>query len=280
MNGKTYVSERPMMKSHFRLPITILLALVLVGCSSQPASTTTTPARDATQLPPSITPSLIPTRTQSIASPTRTPLPAVTPTRNIEKQFCSPLAETPLADLAEIVSQPFKPPAPHHEDGHHGVDLAYYRRGGRSSILGEGVQSVFSGRVAAAVQDRFPYGNMVIVETAREELPEGLAEWLEVRAGKSLYVLFAHLEDAPRVALGDAVDACQRLGEVGKSGNAAVAHLHLEMRIGPAGQQFTGMAYYFTHATNDERASYVRWRTSGEFSLIDPMDVLAPGRNH
>jgi murein DD-endopeptidase MepM/ murein hydrolase activator NlpD len=202
--------------------------------------------------------------------------PTLTP--EIAVQTCSPLAEISLSELPEIVSQPFKPPPVHHEEGHHGVDLAYYRRGGRASILGEGVQSVFDGRVAAAIQDRFPYGNMVIVETKATELPDDLVENLGIDVGESLYVLYAHLYTTPEVSLGDSVRACQRLGEVGKSGNAGVAHLHLEMRIGPRDRRFPSMAYYSAHATEDERANYLLWRTSDNFRMIDPMVVLSIGK--
>jgi len=146
------------------------------------------------------------------------------------------------------------------------------------SILGEGIQSVFDGEVAAEVQDRFPYGNMVIVETPGARLPQGLAERLGMAAGESLYVLYAHMLAAPEVNLGESVTACQGLGQVGKTGNAAVAHLHLETRIGPSGRQFPGMAYYFTHATTEERENYVLWRTSGTFRMIDPMSLLRPGK--
>ncbi len=199
-----------------------------------------------------------------IASPT--PVPTL----------CSPLAEHPLSELPEIVSDPYRPPPPGKEERHHGVDFSYYRRGERLSILGVGVQSIFSGRVAASIQESFPYGNVVIVETPLNALPADLAETLGIKIGESVYSLYAHLGSSPLVALGDTVVACQGIGEVGKSGNAGVSHLHLEMRIGPAGRSFTSMAFYTTQATEEERANYLLWRISGIFRHFDPMQVLVP----
>jgi murein DD-endopeptidase MepM/ murein hydrolase activator NlpD len=159
---------------------------------------------------------------------------------------------------------------------HQGVDFSYYRRGERTSILGVGIQSVFTGRVAASIADRFPYGNMVIVETPASELPVMMIEQLGIQKGESLYTLYAHMGDAPLVPLGEFVTACQALGEVGKSGNAGVPHLHLEMRIGAADQQLASMAFYSTQTTQQERDNYSRWRMSGEFRHIDPISVLVP----
>jgi murein DD-endopeptidase MepM/ murein hydrolase activator NlpD len=159
---------------------------------------------------------------------------------------------------------------------HQGVDFAYYRRGERTSILGAGVQSIFAGRVAASITDSFPYGNVVIVETLASALPPELVTQLGIQDGESLYILYAHMGAAPLVALGDPVTACQTLGEVGKSGNAGVPHLHLEMRLGPQNRQLASMAFYSTQTTQEERDNYVLWRMSGEFRHFDPMNVLAP----
>jgi murein DD-endopeptidase MepM/ murein hydrolase activator NlpD len=191
-------------------------------------------------------------------------------------ELCSPLSEHALAELPEIVSDPYKPPPMGSDARHQGVDFSYYRRGGRSSILGVGVQSVLSGRVVAAISDSFPYGNMVIVETPASDLPRNLAVQLGIEEGESLYTLYAHLGAAPLVALGEAVTACQPLGEVGKSGNAGVPHLHLEMRIGSENRQLASMAFYSTQTTQEERDNYVLWRMSGAFRHFDPISVLAP----
>jgi murein DD-endopeptidase MepM/ murein hydrolase activator NlpD len=160
------------------------------------------------------------------------------------------------------------------DDRHQGVDFSYYRQDGRATIEGEGVQSVLAGRVAAAIQDSFPFGNLVIVETAKDDLTDDLLQKLKLADGQSLYVLYAHLEAPPLVQPGDTVQACQALGAVGKSGNAGVAHLHLETRIGPSRTVFSGMAYYTPQASQLERDEYVLWRMSGVFQHFDPMILL------
>ena len=138
------------------------------------------------------------------------------------------------------------------------------------------MQSVLAGRVAAAIRDKFPYGNMVIVETPGEWLPKRLVGKIDLGPGESLYLLYAHMEGNPEVALGDRLEACQPLGKVGKTGNAGVAHLHLETRRGPPEAQFPVMAYYGLQDSEEEKLNYVRWRTGGEFNHFDPMKLLAP----
>jgi hypothetical protein len=73
---------------------------------------------------------------------------------------------------------------------------------------------------------------------------------------------------------GDLVRVCQILGQVSKSGNAGIAHLHLEVRRGPAGQRFTAIGYYQADTSPEERQNYLLWRTSGVFQHYDPMDLL------
>jgi len=189
-------------------------------------------------------------------------------------QLCSPLQGFALEELPEIVSAPYAPPPPGREERHHGVDFAFYQRGERASIEGVGVQTVLAGRVAAAIRDRFPYGNMVIVETPSAELSAELKRELQVGEGESLYLLYAHMAGEPEVEPGQAVPACFPLGSVGKSGNAGVAHLHFEARMGPAGAQFPGMAFYLAQTTQEERDNYTLWRTSGVFRHFDPLNLL------
>jgi murein DD-endopeptidase MepM/ murein hydrolase activator NlpD len=195
-------------------------------------------------------------------------------TASPERRICSPLVHHGLDELAGIVSDPYHPPPMGKDDRHQGVDFSYYRQAGRATIEGEGVQSVMSGRVAAAIQDSFPFGNLVIIESTRGDLPDGLQQVLNLAEDQSLYVLYAHLEEAPLVQSGDAVQACQALGAVGKSGNAGVAHLHLETRVGPVGAVFSELAYYTPQASQSARANYVLWRMSGVFEHFDPMLLL------
>jgi murein DD-endopeptidase MepM/ murein hydrolase activator NlpD len=186
-------------------------------------------------------------------------------------EICSPLLSIPLEELAQVVSAPYSPPPTGSDERHQGVDFAYYHRGGRLSILGDGVQSVLAGRVAGLVIDRYPYGNTLIVETPASELPGALRETLDLVTGESLYLLYAHMETPPNFQMGAWVEVCQLLDTVGKSGNAGVAHLHLEARLGPADSRFTSMAYYIESASDEERQAYRLWRTSGVYRSFDPL---------
>jgi murein DD-endopeptidase MepM/ murein hydrolase activator NlpD len=271
------------MRKTFEPLIVITLCLALTACGNPSFATSpteilvlTSPTAD--QLLVQGTPAMTIAATPS-ATPSQPPAAAQQSTRvavTVPAEPCSPLAENSPAELTEIVSAPYNPPPMGSDARHQGVDFSYYRRDARTSILGEGVQAVFAGRVAASISESFPYGNLVIIEIPATALPTELVELLEINEGESLYTLYAHMGAAPLVTRGDAVTACQPLGEVGKSGNAGVPHLHLEMRLGSAGQQFPSMAFYSTQTTQVERDNYVLWRMSGDFRHFDPMSVLAP----
>lgn len=188
-----------------------------------------------------------------------------------------------LADLPKYITQPFIPPAgSNKEEGHHGVDFGYYHRDEIASnppLEGNPVQSVLDGRVAG-IGYAPVYGYYLIVETPGEWLPAAVVEAYAVEPGQSLYLLYAHMQtDAPFVP-GDALACGQQVGQVGKSGDPqfiAEAHLHLETRVGPSGVIFDPMSYYTTSATEAEKAEYETWRSSGTFSLYDPMTLLTLG---
>jgi murein DD-endopeptidase MepM/ murein hydrolase activator NlpD len=256
-----------------------IAVLSLAACSFQAAGTPvvmnspqpTPPQTPTATLVPSVTPrpaTPVPPEHHSLATQT------VTPTSLSVFQPCSPLNGISLQELPEIISDPYHPPPMGKDERHQGVDFSYYRRGERRSIQGVVVQSVLPGRVAASIRESFPFGNFVIIETPATNLPDEVRQRFAIPAGESLYILYAHLQAAPKAALGDRVKACQAVGEVGKSGNAGVAHLHLEMRHGPAGAQFPVMAYYLASNTPQERANYLKWATSGTFLHFNPMDFL------
>ncbi len=241
----------------------------------------------AVSIEPRLTPSSVPRKGSTIRS-TKVPVAATQPARSkkpapVHKteappppfKICSPLIDTPFEDLSQIIADPYRPPPPGSELRHHGVDFAYFHRFDRAAIEGAGIQSVLKGLVAAAIVDSFPYGNMLIIETPGVALPAQLASQIQIGAGESLYVLYAHMERPPALRLGDNVESCQSLGTVGKSGNAGGAHLHLETRLGPSGTRFTGMAYYKAWATDEQRSNYLLWRTSGTYRHFDPMTVFS-----
>lgn len=149
------------------------------------------------------------------------------------------------------------------------------------------------------LQDRFPYGNAVLIETPLDKLevenipnlllptvaptledipaltcptPTAGAVW--DTSSRSLYVLYAHLGAQPDLNVGDQVNCGQPLGRVGASGNALNPHLHLEIRTGPAGARFDSMAHYDTSASVEEMVNYCTWRVSGLFQMVDPLGVI------
>jgi murein DD-endopeptidase MepM/ murein hydrolase activator NlpD len=263
-------------------PLLWSVLLVLVGAC--------TPAPPVAALVPTSSPTAAPTATPHFSTPTPTlliappasiavqvepaPVLEILPTLATGPAICSPLALHSLAELPGIVSDPYAPPRPGREERHHGVDFAFYRAVEPKSILGEGVQSVFSGVVALSLAGSFPYGNVIIIETSLDNLPAGFTARAGLEPGEALYLLYAHLNGPPLAALGDTVAACQVLGAVGQSGNAAVPHLHLESRKGPAGTRFSGMQFYDTRARAEDMENYVLWRTSGVYQHFDPLLIL------
>jgi murein DD-endopeptidase MepM/ murein hydrolase activator NlpD len=236
------------------------------------------------------------------AAPQPTQLPA-TPTNPSPPQVCSPLDGIKVGDLASHIVNPFHPPPPGSDDPHQGVDLADLVPGSGVARAGRGVQAVLAGQVAGVIHDRFPYGNAILVETPLEGLPAAWLEALQVPtpaptlpprsaltcptpqapaawdlARRSLYLLYAHMQQVPSLQPGEAVSCAEKLGAIGSSGNALNPHLHLEARAGPARANFTSMAHYDTSASPQEMRLYCDWRVSGLFQLIDPMRffVAAP----
>jgi len=203
--------------------------------------------------------------------------PVVSSVENITgttSQVCSPLASVPLDVLPSVVSDPYNPPLMGKDDRHQGADFAYYRRFDRASIAGEVVQSVFDGRVASIVEDKFPYGNAVMVETPYALLSTEIQQTIGIHEGQSLYTLYGHLASNGVQKISNEIDACQAIGIVGKTGNTDVEHLHLEMRIGLSNQVILSMGNYKPDITLEEREAYLLWRTSGVFVHFDPMKIL------
>jgi len=214
-------------------------------------------------------------------------------------QICSPLEGINLAELPEVVTNPFHPPRPGRDDPHHGVDFAFYRFKDKVSMLGLPVHAVLDGKVASVINNRYPYGNMIMIETPLEQVPRdwqtlwavptpaptnepisnlscpelpGLLTWNPEK--RSLYLLYAHLYNPPGFQIGDSITCGQQIGQVGDTGDSTNEHLHLEVRVGPSGAQFTSMAHYDNSATLEEMHNYCIWRVSGIFQMFDPMQLF------
>jgi len=283
------------------LGLVVLLLAWVVACTPAP------------QNKPELSPTILPTQTllplpsatiNPLTSTPRPPTSIVTPlpptlTATPRVEVCSPLQGIALDELPQIVTNPFNPPRPGEDDGHHGVDLAFYRHGDQVGMLGLPVLSVLSGTVAGAIKDRQPYGNMLIIETPLESVPPAWSGILQLPAPvptvtppnltcpkqaaftnldinrRSLYLLYAHLNQPTTLKPGQDVTCGQPVGGVGTTGMSVNPHLHLEVRIGPAGARFDSMAHYIGDATNQEMLNYCTWRVSGLFQMIDPMKLLS-----
>jgi len=283
---------------HF-LVIAILLALFqwgLAGCApgeteEVPPTPTAIPATPTTVDP-------LPSPTYPVPQPTPQPPPIPTEVVNISP-VCSPLHGFQIIQLEEIISNPFEMPNPGSDDGHHGVDFAFFRYGIFDKMEGLPVQSMLNGLVAGAFYSRRPYGNTLIIETPLDELPNHWATSIDpllktpqiashiklfcpepiffeptTHNGLSLYLLYAHLEKPPTLTIGNRVDCGQQIGFVGTSGSSVNPHLHVEARVGPSGTQFDQMAHYISDASELEMQNYCVWRVSGLFALKDPMELI------
>jgi len=263
----------------------MVLITFLAGCQKiKPTHipTMTSPVVSMTRYPLILPATEVPTTAEnSIRSDTPTPIKGIFPTSTLDLvshfELCSPLADHLVSDLFGIVSSPYDPPPMGKDDRHQGVDFAYYNQRKRSSIEGEGIQAITAGWVASVIEDRLPYGNMVIMETPWSNLPDEVHHELNIGPGESLYHLYAHMNDTPLPSIGSWVECGQIIGHVGKSGyNVPVAHLHLETRIGPSGTRFNEMVFYDTRASIVEMENYKTWRMSGIYWHFDPMTLFKP----
>jgi murein DD-endopeptidase MepM/ murein hydrolase activator NlpD len=223
-----------------------------------------------------------------------------TPTPVLINKICSPLANETLESITEILTQAYKQPRSGNDDGHQGLDFAFYRRLDRIGIEGLPVLASLPGKVVAVINDRWPYGNAIIIETPMDLLAPDLVTSINVpllqptvmpdprvncppgelpftikESSRSLYLLYGHLIDNPTLLPGEEVLCGQQLGEVGNSGYSSNPHLHFETRIGPSGAHFDSMAYYIAGSYEAERYNYCVWRVSNLFQLFDPMQLLS-----
>lgn len=207
-----------------------------------------------------------------------------------------------MQELPDFISSPFEAPTRGYDNGHHGVDFAYYRHGGRVGMVGHPVQAVLAGRVAVVLDDRWPYGNAIIIETSLTSIPASWSGQMEIPTSaptilpgtspltlpaltatpawdesgdRSLYLMYAHLNSPPLLLPGDFVGCGDIIGEVGNTGRSSNAHLHLELRVGPAELSLTSMQHYDNGSTDEEMYNYYVWRVSGLYQVFDPMTLLA-----
>ncbi len=294
-----------------RLLRNICILCLLVGCVGLPDKTQIPTVR-VTVSQPTLTVTFAATATATIAATPTVPLtllPTATqaPTSSTISSagLCSPLEDISLSEITspDLLKTPFQAPRPGMDDGHHGVDLAYWSRGVHTTMLRLPIHAALAGKVAGVLPDRAPYGNAIIIETPLSTLP---AKWVEAlnlpaprneiqpslslvcpsylpdtAAGRvsakdrSLYVLYAHMDAPSSRQTGEQVACGDTIGEVGTTGNSVNPHLHFETRVGPVDETFASMAHYTTTATEDERRAYCLWRVSGAFQVFDPLRLLS-----
>lgn len=285
----------------FKNPVLLYLILALgmtaaTGCGQMQNAPIETAPAVPTWTPEPANPVMedTPETEPTIALPAETPVPA--------SQVCSPIDGFSIAEVNSIKTNPLKPPSPGKDDGHHGIDFSFWTFRELDTIEGMGITSVLDGVVAGTVNNRFPYGYMVMVETPVDQLPVGLQEYFSslqpsplidlstsplscpaigsadfAGTGRSLYLVYAHMLDAATLNPGDAVTCGSPLGQIGNSGDSSNAHLHFEARLGPSGFRFNEMAHYLTDSSDLERYNYCAWRVSGIFQLVDPQVILDAG---
>lgn len=272
----------------------MLLLFLLSACNSiaEKSQAGTTPSLMSTL---ASTKTLTPTTFPSTPSPTPLPTPILV------NQVCSPLQDETLSDLSQIISQPFKMPPLGFDYDHQGVDFSYYRHNGHIGIQGLPVYASLEGKIIAVLKEKWVYGNAVIIESPLDQIPTAWLTQLQPPAiaatvvpnarltcpdikndpnqnldinKRSLYLLYAHFYQPPTLKIGDNVHCGQQIGEVGNSGKSTNPHLHIEVRIGPSGAIFEGLAHYDASTSDMERHNYCVWRASNLFQMIDPMKLF------
>lgn len=246
-----------------------------------------------------ISPTMIPGSATPTVEKNETVLTINTPTIN-QINLVSPLEGFELEELKEIVSNPFIYAGDGKDEGHHGTDFSFYQYKSFEKIENLPVNSMTSGRVRSVINDRPPYGNMVMVETPFSLLPVFLQNHLlslqpeseipfhtnlscpdfqfdensQISGSLSLYILYAHLYSPTEVLIGSQIHSGNPIGNVGNTGSSGNPHLHLEFRIGPSGYNFEEMSHYDNTASQNEIYNYCLWRVSGLFYQIDPMESI------
>lgn len=237
-------------------------------------------------------------------APTNTPLPTPTATAlPLVNEAVFPLQGLEFSDLRFILSNPYKFKYPFVEASgsdynHTGIDLFFYKYKGYNTVLGHPILAVLPGKVVESLTERWPYGNMIMIETPLSRLsPAYLAgiplptpysadeiaahsncipdpariAWSQTET--SIYIVYAHMEFPSSFQAGDEVSAGDVIGAVGASGNAVEGgqHLHLEVRVGPSEAKFGVISDYMPDSTEEERYNYCIWALSEVFQPIDPV---------
>ena len=152
---------------------------------------------------------------------------------------------------------------------HRGVDwsLGIGNEGYVNPILGGTV-------VSSDANIQYPYGVSMVVETPAAQLSFAMQQALGIQNGQSVYILYAHIRQwAPPgwtgefpdpITIGTDVNPGERIGMVGNTGTD-LAHLHVEVQIGPTGLDFGSLA--------KSSEGYRLWFDPIELQRINPLDL-------
>ncbi len=100
--------------------------------------------------------------------------------------------------------------------------------GGGNTDLGVPVLAISNGQVIQAAQSADPgLGYYVVI---RHDLPSPIV--VNGITTSTIVSLYAHLQSAPGVQVDDYVSIGQQIGNLGSTGDSALAHLHFEIRLG------------------------------------------------
>jgi hypothetical protein len=274
----------------------VLFFLGMSGCALPPSLSTATSTVPQPPITATFTPTILPSATTTSTIPPTT-------TTELALQVCSPLQGIERGKLKDITSNPWVEPLPYVEktDRHPAIDFSFYHFEKYDTFANFPIQSILPGKVILIENNRFPYGNMVLIETPLSQVDSTFLPKIPIPtplppsvytiedrcpvngnkvtydpAAKSIYVLYAHLSSLPLVKIGDTISCGEQIGFAGKTGNAAEEHLHLEIRIGPSNALFSSIASYHSSVTLEERYNYCIWTASGVFQAIDPAILLYP----
>ncbi len=275
------------MKKTFLLCLILLLSACTSSVNTNSTPTPTFPTATVTAAPIQTT-ALTPSPTTIPVTPTQTDIPF---------HVCCPLEDETFESMLQILTKPLDIPPFGQDVGHHGMDFAYFSRGERKSIQGIEIYAILPGQVVLTLEDEYPYGYTVLIETPLSRLPEVLQEALllnylpvpedpnyrlncpdvnppTLTGDYSIYHLYAHMETKPSFSPGDSIACGEKIGTVGDTGWSSNPHLHLETRLGPSGATLQSMCHYQSSCTVEKMAHYCLWRMSGYYQLFDPFIIF------
>ena len=204
----------------------LISILILESCTTAPVSSTSLPT--FTIAPTLVPPTSTATSTQPAPEPTHRVTATQIPCDSFSEDFCITdghfIFQRPIKLLTNASIDPTYPygsTARGTRDPHHGVEFQS-PFGTPVYAAGAGVV-LFAGPDQEATYSPWPnfYGNLVVIEHEND-----------------LFTLYAHLSKID-VESGVAVQAGDKLGEVGQTGAATGSHLHFEVRRGDGEDYFS-----------------------------------------